>query len=364
MSRCAILAALFAFSFFPTYAASSTPMVVTIAGSKTIEGSGTRIGPADQAMFFQPAGMAFDKYGNLYVADSHNHRICKISRDGMVSVLCGDPTGGFGKSDGKGTEAKLFHPFDLAYDPELDVLYVADTYNNRICKVTLDGTVTTLAGWEQGYADGKGKDAQFNWPHGIELGPKGLLYIADTNNHRIRVVTRDGVVTTLAGSAPGYADGRIQNAKFSMPFALTVDQKGNIYVSDTGNHCIRKISIDGTVTTIAGDGSYGAQGSGYYDGKGKEAQFDQPMGIAVDKAGNVYVADTMNHRIRKIAPDGTVTTIAGSGDDFGPLGGGYKDGPSSSARFKMPYGLIVDPNGDLIVGDTWNHKIRKIILPK
>jgi sugar lactone lactonase YvrE len=208
--------------------------------------------------------------------------------------------------------------------------------------------VNTLAGSTYGFADGVGKNAKFYYPCGIAVSPSGEMYVGDWGNHKIRKVTANGEVNTLAGSEEGFEDGSAASSKFEYPFGIAVDLSGNVYVADTDNHKIRKIDTAGNVTTIAGSTA------GFADGEGANAQFDSPYGIAVDNVGNIYVADVTNHRIRKIAPNGLVSTIAGTGES------GYKDGDSSASKFARPYGLAIDNQGKIYVADRDNHKIRII----
>ena len=202
-------------------------------------------------------------------------------------------------------------------------------------------TVSTLAGSTYGYTDGTGTSAQFNNPIGVAVDGAGNVYVADRYNHRIRKITTSGVVSTLAGSGTsGYADGTGTSAQFSNPTGVAVDGAGNVYVADQVNHRIRKITTSGVVSTLAGSGT-----SGYTDGTGTSAQFNYPTGVAVDGAGNVYVADQGNHRIRKITTSGVVSTLAGSGTS------GYTDGTGTSAKFSYPTGVAVDGAGNVYVAD-------------
>ena len=202
------------------------------------------------------------------------------------------------------------------------------------------------------FADGQGTSASFKYPAGLAFDAAGNLYVADSNNHRIRKVTSGGgYVTTLAGSgAPAFADGQGTNAKFFSPFSVAVDGNGNVYVADIDNVRIRKITSAGLVSTLAGSGV-----RTFADGFGTGASFNNPSGVAVDQSGNVYVADSDNHRIRKITRVGVVTTWAGSGTPA------LVNGAGTSACFYNPYGIFVDVNGSVYVGDSSNHKIRKII---
>jgi sugar lactone lactonase YvrE len=211
--------------------------------------------------------------------------------------------------------------------------------------------VTTLAGDGRiGYADGAAGQARFADPFGLALDPVGNLYVADAgDNNRIRRITPDGIVSSFAGSAEGFADGQATAASFNTPSGLAIDGAGNVYVADTGNNAIRKINPQGLVTTLAGNGS-----AGYRDGAAGQAQFNGPVGVAVDKQGNVYVADTYNDRIRLVTVDGQVKTLAGGAAP------GYQDGPALSALFDTPCAVAVDGNGEVFVADTKNNAIRKL----
>jgi len=267
---------------------------------------GTIDGPGVFAQFNQPNGMASDSSGNLYVAETVDHKIRKITPDGTVSTFAG--SGNYGFADGPALSASFYFPSGVTVDHDQNV-YVGDLYNNRVRKITQAGMVSTLAGSStHGYADGTGSAALFNWPNGVAADPAGNIYVADQINDKIRKITPAGVVTTLAGSTFGYADGTGAAARFKGQHHLATDAAGNVYVADYGNHAIRKITPAGVVTTLAGNGT-----EGYADGTGSAARFSHPEGLVVDAAGNVYVADVGNHRIRKITPAGVVTTFAGDG---------------------------------------------------
>ncbi|MCH1463187.1 MAG: hypothetical protein L7U46_04820, partial [Candidatus Nanopelagicales bacterium] len=221
------------------------------------------------------------------------------------------------------------------------------------CVTSPVGTVTTFAGGAQGSADGTGADARFNSPPGVAVDGGGNVYVADYNNHTIRKITPAGVVTTLAGTAgsSGSADGTGADARFYYPWGVAVDGDGNVYVADENNHAIRKITPAGVVTTLAGT----AESSGSTDGTGADARFNRPHGVAVDGDGNVYVADGVNHTIRKITPAGVVTTLAGAARQ-----NGFSDGRGPLARFNYPQGVAVDGDGNVYVADYNNHAIRKV----
>jgi sugar lactone lactonase YvrE len=248
---------------------------------------GSANGTGVEANFNRPYGVAVDGTGYVYVADSSNHCIRKISPEGVVTTLAGD--GNFGYADGTGTAARFDYPYDVA--DSTGYVYVADTYNHRIRRTSSGGVVTTLAGnTNSGYADGSGTEARFNSPDGVAVDSAGYVYVADYGNGCIRKISPEGVVATLARSGAGGPGVAI----FS-PWDVAVDSAGYVYVADIFNHCIRKISPEGVVTTLAGSGA------GYADGTGAAARFNNPYGVAVNSAGTVvYVADYNNHRIRTI----------------------------------------------------------------
>ncbi|HBN08168.1 MAG TPA: hypothetical protein DD435_05835, partial [Cyanobacteria bacterium UBA8530] len=279
-----------------------------------------------------------------FVADTFNHLIRKISPAGEVTTLAGSTDG---YADGKGNTASFSRPASCAVDASGNV-FVADTFNHRIRKISPAGEVTTLAGSIAGYADGKGNSASFFNPQGVAVDASGNVFVADTLNHRIRKISPLGEVTTLAGNTNGgHADGTGGAASFVGPMGIAVDARGYLYVSDSPNCLIRKISPAGEVTTLAGSTP------GHADGTGSAASFTVPTGIAVDSSGNLFVADSFNHLIRKITPVGVVTTLAGSTQ-------GHSDGTGAFATFYNPVGIAVDARGILYVADSFNHLIRKM----
>jgi sugar lactone lactonase YvrE len=305
-------------------------------------------GPVATAKFIAPFGMAMDRAGTMYIADPH--RIRKITAEGNVFLVAG--SGFDGSINGPGSDATFTNPSGIAADAAGN-LYVTDTDNNLIRKITPAGIVTTIAGrgpatWQ----DGPGNMATFFLPMGIAVDASGNLYIGDTFNNCIRKITPDGLVSTLAGTnVGGFADGTLATAAFARPVGLTLDAAGNIYVADMNNHRIRKITVAGVVTTFAGTGVAGA-----VDGTTTTATFNAPKAITIDVEGNFYVADAGNHIIRKITPGGIVSTLAGAGT------AGNANGVSAAAYFNDPSGLVADTMGNLYVADAGNHTIRKIIL--
>jgi sugar lactone lactonase YvrE len=293
--------------------------------------------------FNLPSSIAIDAQGTLYIADSGNHLIRKITSNGTVSVVAGSTRG---YENGPGTSAKFNVPTGITVDGQGN-LYIADSFNHKIRKITPSGTVSTLAGSGEGYEDGIGTDARFKSPIGIVLNALNNLYVS-TEGHKIREVsTTTGVVSTLAGSTAGYADGAGMDAKFHYPIGMAVDSQGELYVADSHNHKIRKVSVSGMVSTFAGSSI------GYLDGSGINSQFRLPSGVTIDSEGTLYIADRENHKIRKITANGDVNTLAGSSK-------GYTDGPSGLAQFNYPIGTAIDSQGVLYIADFFNHKIRKI----
>ena len=267
--------------------------VTTFAGDGT---RGTKDDTGTNAQFSSPysVGAAVDGTGTVYVADTDNHRIRKIGTDGEVTTYAGDGT--IGTNNGVGTNAQFRFPNGVAVDAT-GTVYVADLSNHRIRKIGTDGEVTTFAGdGTQGTNDGTGTNAQFKRPFGIAVDASGTIYVTESDNNRIRTIGTDGEVTTYAGSTQGTNDGTGTNAQFDYPTGVAVDGTGTIYIADSDNNRIRKIGTDRQVTTLAGDGIGGFN----EDLVGTNAQFDYPNGVTVDGTGTIYVADTGNNRIRKI----------------------------------------------------------------
>jgi sugar lactone lactonase YvrE len=327
----------------------------------TIAGSPNYYGPL---WLNHPTSLAIGIDGIVFVADTDNNVISKVYPDGRISALAGSWLPG--SNNGIGLTAGFNQPQGIAVDA-FGAVYVADTRNHTIRKITSEGKVSTLAGIAGtiGSADGTGTGASFNFPRGVSVSEDGCVYVADTGNHCIRKIATDGVVTTLAGNSasPGDSDGVGAQAGFNQPGDLAIGPDGCIYVADTGNRKIRKISLEGAVTTLAGVGEGLHQG--LFDGSGLNAYFDIPTGIAVDKNGIVYVADFMSNSVRKILQDGDVSTYAGT-----PYISGSSDGVGSVATFNFSYyqssqnggDVAVDAVGRVYVADSINNTIRKITI--
>lgn len=339
-----------------------TPLIPTMKGgpvpdkifgfTTTLAGSGfpgAANGPGGAASFNQPFGVATDKNGNVFVVDNLNNMIRKITAKGEVSILAGNGTSG--SADGLGAAASFSNPTGIAIDLTGN-LYVADVRNNLIRKITQEGLVTTLAGnLTGGFADGYKSAASFSNPSGIAVDKAGNVYVADLSNHRIRKISPGGEVTTLAGSGlNGTNNGLAGEARFLQPYAVAVDADQNVYVADIGNNVIRKISAGGRVTTLAGSGKQGAA-----DGVGEKASFYNPFGIAIDEYGNLFITDSANELIRKVAPNGYVTTVAGNGTR------GNANGKGSESSFFQPTGITSDEAGNVFVADEFNHQIRQVV---
>ena len=328
-------------------ATAQTPLVTTLAGSGS---SGSANGQGTSATFDDLYGIALDSSGNLYVADALNKLIRKITPSGLVSTFAGS---GYSNSlDGQGVNADFSYPRGIASDGSGN-FYIGDYNNNKIRKITSSGLVSTFAGsGSAGIYNDQGTSASFKLPHGVAVDfMNGNIYVADKGNHAIRKITSSGVVTTLAGSgSSGFANGQGVGATFAQPQGVAVDGYGNVYVADSDNNRIRKITSSGAVTTLAGSGS-----ASFADGQGTSASFNYPMGIAISTSGNLYVADTYNHAIRKVTPDGVVTTVVGTGSS------GFSDGRGTAAILNSPYAVTLDTLGNIyFVG---SNRVRKITFP-
>jgi uncharacterized protein (TIGR03437 family) len=337
----------------------SNGIITTVAGNG-ISGYGGDNGPATSAQLDHPEGVAVDAVGNLYIADSSNLRIRKVS-NGIITTVAGngdDYDSGNGDyeysgDNGPATSAQLHHPEGVVVDAAGN-LYIADSWNGRIRKVS-NGVITTVAGngiYGYGGDNGSAASAQLNDPQGVAVDAAGNLYIADTYNNRIRKVS-NGVIVTVAGTGTqGYSgdNGPAISAELGFPYGVAVDAAGNLYIADFGNNRIRKVS-NGVITTVAGNGTYGYSGD---NGPATSAQLNYPEGVAVDAAGNLYIADTSNNRIRKVSK-GVITTVAGGGSVL--LG---DNGPATSAQLYNPIGVAVDSAGNLYIADPNEGRLRKV----
>ena len=316
----------------------------TVAGLRVI-GDG---GPASEGQFYLPTGVAVDGAGNLYIADTDNHRIRKVDAAGTITTVAGTGESGFSGDGGPASEGQLHRTYGVAVDGAGN-LYIADADNNRIRKVDAAGTITTVAGTgESGFSGdgGPASEGQLDFPVGVAVDGAGNLYIADADNNRIRKVDAAGTITTVAGTGEsGFSGdgGPASEGQLYYPYGVAVDGAGNLYIADTDNHRIRKVDAAGTITTVAGTGG--------------EGQLYYPNGVAVDGAGNLYIADTVNHRIRKV----TLLTPAEPEPFSIPDRGGRSITSSGTAEaLRVGYGRIraeagsIAPSGIAIFGFRQN----------
>lgn len=319
--------------------------VTTFAGNGS---TGSQNGIGSQASFNVPQGMAIDVQGNIYVVDVYNHLIRKITSSGDVSTFAG--SGQLGSQNGQGIAATFNYPNDIAIDRSGN-LFVSDTGNHKIRKITPSGVVSTFAGnGIRNFEDGTGTNASFNLPAGLVFDSSNNLYVVDSYNNRIRKITPSAVVSTYAGSGEnGSSDGEGNIATFNLPQGIAIDLNDNLYIADVYNNKIRKITPSAEVSTLAGKLESGSK-----DGPAEDATFDSPTDVSFDNFGNLIVADINNHNIRKISPLGFVSTIAGNGQR------GTKDGTATDASFTGPAAIIINRTGEIFI-TTRDNKIRKII---
>lgn len=315
-------------------------------------------GSRQTARFDRLRSLTVGPEGQIWISDYNNHKpsdregynnlIRKISPDGLVSTVAGGTTG---YADGTGTKAQFWSMSQLIWVNK-GYLVIADYQNRRLRKMTPEGEVSTIAGnGASASTDGPALQSSLNGPSTLAEAPDGSLYIGEANSRKIRKLDTSGVVTTFAGSGlTGREDGPGPQASFTEITALVCDEAGNLIVADAREHLIRKISPEGIVTTLAGTSK------GYSDGPGVQAAFNKPSGLALDDKGNLYIADLGNNRIRVLDPAGVVRTVAGSG------GFGDQDGPALEATFNNPESLVWDPSGSLLILDLNNNKIRRLFL--
>lgn len=334
----------------PVVGPRTSAQASTLAGSGA-EGSVDFAGNAALASSHEPLAVALaDGSGIVYVADSFNHEIRKIAPNGQVSRLAG--SGNPGSADGIGTAASFNEPRGMAIDPINGDLYVADYGNHKMRRITTAGAVTTVAGTGQpGDVDGAPGTAQFNHLKGITVVGGSRLWVADTFNHKIRQIATDGTVSTVAGNGtPGAVDGVGAAASFNAPTGICLADSGDVFGGDSGNNRIRRVEGNGKVSTFAGTGAAGA-----LDGEPASASFFHPEGLSCGFNATLYVADFDNHKVRKINVfDGVVSTLAGIGT------AGAADGDGPAASFNGPFGVAGGRDGAVYAADAFNHSIRRL----
>ncbi len=346
------LAALFAVSN------SSGQTINTIAGTGTGGHSGDGAA-ATAANFYNPAAIKRDAAGNLYIADFSNHRVRKIDTFSVVTTIAGNGTATYAGDGGAATAASIRQPAGIALDGSGNI-YISDNFNNRIRKVDASGNISTIAGNGTGGYSGDGgaaTAAMINRPTGITTDATGNIYFADESNHVIRKVTvSTGIITTVAGNGiAGYSTGVATGANLKQPKDVAVDASGNIYIADWMNHRVRMVNTSGNIVDLAGDGTMGFSGDGY---AATASRLNKPISIWIDASGNLLVADNGNNRLRKIylAGVGHIATICGNGT-FSFSGDG---GPATAAGLRTPMGIVTDASGIIYFADQGNHRIRKI----
>ena len=352
----------------------SAGVITTVAGTGRfgLGGNFGDGGPAIQAAVFYPSDVAVDGAGNLFIAERFYNQIRKVDSAGVITTVAGTGEffGGFSGDGGPAIQAALNSPRGVALDGAGN-LFIADTGNHRIRKVDSAGVISTVAGTGESFGrfsgdGGPAIQAALNSPRGVALDGAGNFFIADTDNHRIRKVDSAGVISTVVGAGEfGFAEaggfggdgGPAIQAALNYPSDVVADGAGNLYIADTGNHRIRKVDAAGVISTVAGSflGGFGGDG-----GPAVEAQLNHPADVTTDGAGNLYIADTDNQRIRKVDAAGVISTVAGTGSFLGGFSG--DGGPATAALLSSPEGVAVDGAGNLFIADRYNDRIRRWTL--
>ena len=334
--------------------------IVTVAGNGNFGFAGDG-GASTDASLADPAGLFVDDQGNVYIADTNNRRIRLVDTSGNITTLAGNGSSGFSGDGGPAINAALADPTGIAKDGSGNV-YIADTNNHRIRMIDSFGTITTVAGdGNAGFSGdgGSASDARLNFPTGIYVSPAGNIYFADRENHRVRMVDGSGVISTLAGTGSfGYSGdgGTATSANLAFPAGVSGDTQGNIYIADRFNYRIRMVDVSGNISTVAGNGSFGFSGDG---GAATLASLAFPSGIAVDASGSLYIADRDNSRVRRVDNSGIITTIAGNGIP----GFSGDEGAAVGASLNRPAGVYGDTQGNVYIADTSNRRVRKVAAP-
>jgi sugar lactone lactonase YvrE len=342
------------------YLHTNAQIISTVAGDNNLGFSGDG-NAAITAELDNPSGVVHDNAGNLYIVDQGNNRIRKVNASGVISTIAGNgpsgSAGSYGGDGGQATAAELNGPTCVAFDA-LGNMYIADAGNNRIRMVNASGVISTVVGTGTAGFSGDGSaapTAELKHPTGIAIVGT-TAYIADYSNNRIRMVNSSGIISTIAGNGTAGATGdagQATAAELNGPAAVTVDASGNIYIADLTNNRIRKINASGVISTYAGTGTLGSTGDG---GQATAAELGLPSGIAVDAAGNLYIADFNNNKIRKVSAGGIIATIAGTGVAFYSGDGSL----ATAARLSAPRGVAFDNSGNMYIADDDNNVIRMV----
>ncbi|HXB13589.1 MAG TPA: T9SS type A sorting domain-containing protein [Bacteroidia bacterium] len=356
-----LIASLFVFNY------SFSQIITTIAGNGVLGSSGDG-GQATAAELRYPIDVAVDAVGDIYVVDNTNSKIRAVNSAGFIYTVAGNGITGYSGDGGLATGAELSYPTGVALD-SFGNIYIADHANERVRKVNKSGFISTIAGnGVYGYSGdgGQASVAELWSPTNVAIDASGNIFIADAANYRIRKVNTSGIISTIAGNGiSGFSGdgGPATAAEFDSPYDIAIDAAGNIYVADDANNRIRKIDASGIISTFAGNG-YGSPFSGGYSGDGgaaTAAELFYPDRVAVDAFGNVYIGDADNDRIRKVNTSGIISTIAGNGYKS-PYNGGYSGdgGPATDAELYLPSGIAFDNFGNMYIGDEYNQRVRKV----
>ena len=332
----------------------TTNIITTVAGNGNLAYSGDG-GPATNASISFPHGIAIDASGNLFIADYNLSCVRKVDTNGIITTVAGRGIYGSSGDGGAATNAKLEYPSGVAIDASGN-LFISDYNDRRVRKVDTNGIITTVAGMGIYGSSGDGgaaTNAMLKYPSGVAIEASGNLFITDYNDGRVRKVNTNGIITTVAGGGSSFGDGgAATNAYLNNPNGAAVDASGNLFIADVGNHRVRRVDANGIITTVAGNGSLGFSGDG---GQATNACLWNPDGVVLDPVGNLFIADWLNYRIRKVDTNGIITTVAGGGSSLG-------DGGAATNGAITPYGVALDSAGNLFIADSGSCRVCKVVL--